>query len=362
MKRILILSLSILFFVILFTVPAYAENDPYTDAYNLIPDEVQDTLKNADINSLSSLLELIKDQGIGAVFKVLFSDISLPFSKMLSVLTVCILGSLLNLFVDRNDIKKIADIVFTLSICVFIISPLKDILTGVIDCISSCGVFLFAFLPVFAAFMTISQQGTSAVMYTSSTYLFTQFFMFLANNIIMPVSVGYFAFNLSSVVSDNMFKDILSSVKKAIIWCLSLITTVFAAMTSVQSVITSAADTVAVRTGKFIFGTSIPVVGSYVSEVLNTVIGGITVMRSGLGIFAIVVIVFLFVPVLAELVAWKISVKLCSFIISGNEAGKAVSVIQSFDDVLTILLSVILCIFIGMILSFSAMLVLGGVK
>ena len=43
-----------------------------------------------------------------------------------------------------------------------------------------------------------------------------------------------------------------------------------------------------------------------------------------------------------------------------NEIGP--SIIVAFDDVITVLLSATICVFIGMVLSISAILVFGGVK
>ena len=361
MKRIFIFLVTCLL-LLSFFIPVYAfadDDKAYTDVYNILPDNVKDSFQASGIDSLADLIEKIQNDGIGIIFDIALSDIRLPFSSMLTVLAVSIFGAATNIFIERNELKKITDIIFTLIICVLIISPFKDILIKMADCINSCGVFLYSFLPIFAAFMTLSQNTTGSVLYTSSIYLFTQLFMYLSENIIVPFSVGYFGLSLSSIISDNILKDLLNSIKKTAIWCLTLITTVFAAMTSVQTVVASAADSVVMRTGKFIFGTSIPVVGGYISEVLNTVIGGISVMRSGLGLFAIVVIIVLFVPLLVELLFWELAIKLCSFIHSSDNNS---ALINAYNDVLTVLLSVLVCLFIGMILSLSAMLVLGGLK
>lgn len=361
MKRIFIFLITFLL-LLLFFVPvfAFADDDKaYTEVYDILPDNVKDSFEDNGIESLPDLIEKIQNDGIGIIFDIALNNIRLPFSSMFMVMAVSIFGAVINIFIERNELKKITDIIFTLIICVLLIAPFKDILIKTADCINSCGVFLYSFLPIFAAFMTLSKNTTGSVLYTSSIYLFNQLFMYLSDNIIVPFSVGYFGLSLSSIIADNILMDLLNSLKKTAIWCLTLITTVFAAMTSVQTVVASAADSVVMKTGKFIFGTSIPVVGGYVSEVLNTVIGGISVMRSGLGFFVIVVIFILFVPLLAELLFWKLAVKLCSFIHSSDNSS---ALINAFNDVLTMLLSVLVCLFIGMILSISAMLVLGGLK
>ncbi len=363
MKRLTVFIVTAVMMTVLFApLTANAQEEVFDDVYGMIPESVKDTLDNAGVDSLGELISLLQTEGVGVIFDIISDRFKAPFEIIISVITVCLFGTVMNLFIEREDIKKVADIIFSLVICVSILVPIKDILLSTAECISSCGVFLFAFLPVFSAFLTFSGQATASVTYTSSIYLFTQFYMFVAKNMLIPISVSYFAFSLSSTVSDNIFKNLLSSVKKGAIWCVSLITTLFTALTSIQSVVASATDSVAIRTGKFIFGTSIPVVGGYVSEVLNTVIGGMSVMRSGLGLCAIIVILVLTVPVLLRILFWKIAIRLCILIVSTDENGHGISIIEAFGDVLTILLAVVICVLIGMMLSLSALLVFGGVK
>lgn len=363
MKKILFLTLFIIIITI-FSTTAYAADDTYGNIFNSIPDDVKDSFESSEyeIDSLEDIVSIVGQESITGIVKIASSCIKLPFSLMTSVLIICVIGTALELFIDRADIRKTADLIFSVIICVLIIGSLKDLILSVSDCVTSCGVFMYSFLPVFASLLISSSTAFSSVAYTSSAYLFTQFFMFLSKSVITPALIAYFALTLSSSVADNMFKDLLNGIKKGIIWLLTLITTVFTAITSVQSVVTSAADSVAVRTGKYIFGTSIPVVGGYVSEVLNTVIGSVAIMRSSIGLFAIIVIIILFVPVIIKLAAWKIAVKLCVVIVMGSGNGKGIAVIEAFDNVITILLSVMICILIGLILSLSAILALGGVK
>ena len=72
--------------------------------------------------------------------------------------------------------------------------------------------------------------------------------------------------------------------------------------------------------------------------------------------------IIMFLPVILELVLWKIGLKLCQLITFGTENEISYKILNSFDDVVSVMISVIICVFIGMILSISAILVFGGVK
>ena len=363
MKKILSIVFSVII-LILFPINCYADEDDFCSVYDIIPNEVKDTLSDTEyeIDSFQDVIDIISNDGVFALIKVAFSDYSLPFKSVLTLLLILTISSSLQLLIEKPETKKIAQIICSLIICVIIAEPLKNIIFSVTECLNSSGVFMFSFLPIFASFLVTSNPGTSAVAYTSTTYFFTELTVFVSKSVLTPLSTFIFTMKVVSSVSEGIFNNLLNSVKKMIIWILGLITSIFTAITSVQSIITSAADTVAIKTGQFIVGSSVPVVGGYVGEVMNTVIGSLTVMKSGVGLFAIIVILIMFLPVTAELLVWKIGIKLCQVISFGTENEIGQSIIVAFDDVITVLLSATICVFIGMVLSISAILVFGGVK
>ncbi|MBQ5885703.1 MAG: hypothetical protein IIW79_04775 [Clostridia bacterium] len=363
MKKLILVCLGLIT-LISFPLNCYADEDGFGSVYDIVPDNVKDTLNDSDyqIESLQDVIDIISNEGIFSLVKIAFSDYSLPFETVATLVLILTINCSLQLLIDKPETKKIAQIICSLIICVIIAEPLKNIIISVTDCLNSSGVFMFSFLPIFASFLVTTNPGTSAVAYTATTYFFSELTVFISRSVLTPLSTCMFTMSVVSSVSDGIFNNLISGVKKLIIWTLGLVTSIFTAITSVQSIITSAADTVAIKTGKFIVGSSVPVVGGYVSEVMNTIIGSLTVMRSGIGLFAIIVMIIMFLPVTVELLMWKIGVKLCQVISCGTENEIGQNIINAFDDVITVMLSITICVFIGIVLSISSILVFGGVK
>ena len=363
MKKTVILVFSI---IILFSFPlnCYAENDRYNSVYDSTPDDIKDILNESEFNisTLEDLIETVRNEGVFSLIALAFSNYSLPFKTITTLFIFSLIGGILELYIEKAETRKMAQIIYSFIICLILAEPLKNLILSVTDCLNSGGVFMFSFLPVFASLMITSSPSTSAIAYTSTTYFFTEITVFISRSVLTPLSTSLFTMSVVSSVSDNIFKNLLSGLKKLIIWTLGLLTSIFTAITSIQSIITSAADSVAIKTGKFIVGSSVPVVGGYVSEVLNTVIGSVSIMRSGIGLYAIIVMSIMFIPVIAELILWKVGTRLCLLITLGDESNNGLTVINAFDDVISILLSVTICVLIGMILSISAIMVFGGVK
>ena len=362
MKRICLLIIAL---IIVFSFPLNCNaDDGFESVYDIVPDDIKDVFSESqyEIESIQDVINIISNDGIFSLVKIALSDYTLPLKTIMLLLILSVLSCTLQIIIEKPETKKMEQIIFSLILCILIAEPLKNIIFSVTECLNSSGIFMFSFLPIFASFLVTSNPATAAITYTSTIYFFTELTVFISKSVLTPISTCLFTMSIVSSVSDGIFDNLLGGIKKLIIWTLGFVTTIFTAITSVQSIITSAADSVAIRTGKFIIGSSVPVVGGYVSEVMNTVIGSVSIMRSGIGLFAIIVMIIMFLPVILELLLWKIGLKLCQLITFGTENEISYKILNSFDDVVSVMISVIICVFIGMILSISAILVFGGVK
>lgn len=362
MKKICLFVITLII-VFLFPLNCYADND-FDSVYDIVPDDVKDVFSESEyeLKSIQDVINIISNDGLFSLIKIAFSNYSLPLKTITSLLLLSVLSVSLQIIIEKPETKKMAQIISSLILCILLAEPLKNIIISVTECLNSSGIFMFSFLPIFASFLITSSPTTSAIAYTSTTYFFTELTVFISKSVLTPLSTFLFTMSVVSSVSDGIFNNLLGGIKKLIIWTLGLVTTIFTAVTSVQSIITSAADSVAIRTGKFVVGSSVPVVGGYISEVMNTVIGSVSIMRSGIGLFAIIIMIIMFLPVIVELLLWKVGLKFCQMITFGTDNEISINIINSFDDVISVMLSIIICVFIGMILSISAILVFGGVK
>ena len=87
---------------------------------------------------------------------------------------------------------------------------------------------------------------------------------------------------------------------KAVKWLLGLVSVVFGAVLGLQSVLAQNADTLAMKTGKFLLSSSIPVVGSVASDAMGSVLSGLRVLKGSLGFAAIAVLAIDFLPILVQ--------------------------------------------------------------
>ena len=80
---------------------------------------------------------------------------------------------------------------------------------------------------------------------------------------------------------------------------------IFVAVLSVRGVIAGAADSVTIRGFRFLIGNTVPVVGSAMGEALNSVVAGIGLIKSTVGMIGVVGVIVIVLPVLTNIILWK---------------------------------------------------------
>lgn len=83
-------------------------------------------------------------------------------------------------------------------------------------------------------------------------------------------------------------------------WALAAAAAVFTALLGMQGILAQSADSFALKTGKFVVSSGIPVVGKAISDALGTVLAGLHLMKATVGFAVIAVTAAQFVPVLMQ--------------------------------------------------------------
>ena len=100
----------------------------------------------------------------------------------------------------------------------------------------------------------------------------------------------------------------IQTVKNTVIKTLSVLATIFTSVLSIKGILSNIADTVSVKGTKMIVSSVVPIIGGSVSEAYGSVINSLLLLRSSVGVFGIVVISAVNLPVIIELFLWSASI------------------------------------------------------
>lgn len=352
MKKILVI-LSLMF---LMSLPVSAQSDIYSEQYDNIinsdslkdslDDSVQDFFNEngidpADYNWVNKLTD---KNVLSHIFEFVTGGIKQPLLTGVTIIGVILATAALTAFGDAPRFET-AIYAAALSISAIIASDIWQSVSAAVNAVKSCSTFMLSFVPVFAATLALSGKAVTASSMSALLLTATEAVSFISSFTILPLMGGYLALSIGTGVSPLLNNSgIVDSIKKISMWILSLISTVFIGVLSIQTAVNSAADSVTLRTAKFILGTSVPVAGSVLSEAVSTISSSMGLLRSSIGIYGVVALAAILLPIIAELVIWRAVLLATSALSELFSLPKITGILKAVDSMLSVLLGVVLLV------------------
>ncbi len=332
----------------------------------------ESTLENgeAQLNEIENeygfTLDSVLEMGIADYFTLFIDSVAdqmaEPLRLMLIILLV-LLASCVARGISQNDegVPKTVDTVLTVVFFVVLLSPIFSIQSELIEAIIDCGHFMNSFTMVFATLLlTSGQVGTASV----ATVFFGSVLMFISEvliNVVLPLAGVYLALRSTALcVSTLECRSIAELLRKAIRWVLLGLATLFTAIMSMQSIIAGAADNMAIKTGKFIVGSGVPIIGGVVQDAINAVLGGISALKTTAGVTAILAVIVMFAPLFIKCVVYiaVFSISAAAAEITGSD--KIMQLMNAAGGAVEIYFSSIVLLFLVITISMITLMLTGG--
>jgi stage III sporulation protein AE len=140
---------------------------------------------------------------------------------------------------------------------------------------------------------------------------------------------------------------------------MGFISTLFIGILSIQTAVNSSADTLSVKTAKFIVGSTVPVAGGVLAEALTTVTASLNLLKSSVGIWGVLICALTFLPLVIELLLWRVCLWGLAFFGDTFSLSKISNLLKSVDSVLSVLVGIVLLSFAMFTISLTVV-ILGG--
>ena len=371
MKNAIIL---IFLFLILFPFRVSAEESTYKEQYEssgagdlkyALDDDSRAFFEENDIDA--SDYGFVNDISVSSVFShiatFLKSGMKSPLKAGISVLCIILIAAAFTAFNLENE--KFAPAVYaaTLAVTLIIVTDIWNcILTGV-NAAKGCSSFMLAFIPIFIGIMAVSGRTVTAAASNTVLLAATNFLSSAMSFFVLPILGAYLSLSVSTSVSPLLERSgTVGLIKKISVWAMSLISTIFIGILSIQTAVNSAADTLTLKTTKFIVGTSVPVAGAALSEATSTIFASISLLKSSVGIYGIIAIFVILIPIVIELIMWRLILLLDAAIADIFSLSKISGLLRAVDTMLSILLGILLFIGALFIISLTILVTAGKVS
>lgn len=312
-----------------------------TESGGLIPQlNIKDIIKMSfNKNSSFSIEEFIK--GVWRYVMIeLVHNMNL-LGKIIVLSVFCAIFQNLHSGFQNESIGRLAYGICYAMIIILAIQSFSTVSKTCIDTIDLMVVFMQSILPILITLLLSVGGITSSslfqpIVYTSVTAIST-----FIKTLVIPLVIFSSILSIISNISEKIRITKLASLIRGIaIALLGIVLTAFTGIISVQGLAASSLDGVMAKTAKFAVDNFIPVIGDFLSEAFDTVIGCSLLIKNGVsiaGLFLLVLISLLpIIKIFAIFLFYKLSAALIQPIID-NE------LVQSLNDISNSILVLLLC-------------------
>ena len=333
--------------------------------YDALSDDALNSLQRIGANSANAdeLSSLSFEKIIGEIAQTAENNAAPPLKGLISITAIFLICSMLSVYKGSlsSGVSDAINITAALCISGAVVVPAVELIGNASQLIVTASNVMLAYVPAVVTLMLSSGGAVSSASYYTAVLAAGEGVCQLSSRLLAPFMNLFLGLSVTSGISPEIhLEGLIQSVSKAVRWLLTFAMTIFTAVLGVKQVITSSLDTVSNRAVRFAVGSFVPVVGSALSEAYNTVRGSVSILKSGLGVFAIIAVAAVFMPIIIRSVMWIVTLWLGKSVAEVLGLPQCAGLLGGVSAVLSTLLAVVLCVMSIYIISSAVALLLGG--
>lgn len=351
---------------------------------------MEETSETFDLNSMIDTLSEYKDKSelgeeldLGDISKNLITGKNNDYSKLIQklidifagealyvtknsiavLIIIVVMGIFSSLELDKNSgISKIVYLISFILIVTLLANMYADVIKDYTKTITVLSSVMQTVTPFVMIVMIASGGIVSSNLIQPIILFIASLVGFLVNYIVIPFVTISIVMKIVSMFSENIRLNKLGELfSKSSLWITGVVFTLFLSVISVKGSITTSVDSAVVKTTQTAVSNFIPVVGKFVSDSLESIMGATEVIGKAAGIIGIIVmIVVSAVPIIQMLVIFvshKILAALSETIIDNKNI---VGLIDGFAETYKVLLGVLIGILALFVMSSGVLIKLIG--
>jgi stage III sporulation protein AE len=349
---------------------AKADEPPYdkNEIYDEFSHGIQNQVEQLDINDINTYLENINreygttfdhsaremikkiTQGdfsfnikdlFGNLFTFFFKEVGLNLGLMGKIMILAVIcGLLKNLqsSFSKSGITEITYYCCYIVIMVILVQSFSSVLDLSKTTIDNMVVFMQAIFPILITLL-ISMGGiaSSSLFQPVMGLLVSGVGTFLKDLVLPLIFFTAILFLINNISPRIQISKLANLLKNICIWVLGIIFTIFVGVMAIQGIAASAFDGVSIRTAKFAIDTFIPVVGSMLSESIDTIIGCSLLVKNATGLIGLIILAFICLFPIIKVLAIIFIYKLVAALIQPISDERLVSCLNDISNIIVLL-------------------------
>lgn len=284
----------------------------FSEIYDAVDADTKSAIADLGLEEISydALLSLSPRAVITELLQILTGKLRAPLRAAGMLLAFVVLYAVLSGFTQqKGEIHTVFSLFSTLWIVMLVLPSVSETLVTAFSAIQLGVDFMLVYIPGFAGIIAMSGKPLTSAAYSSVMIGLSNLFSEVQVHALLPIVQVFFTVNiLNGIESKFSFDSISAFFKKFIQITLSVFSAIFTGLLAVKGSLAASGDSVAVKGIKTLVGSTVPIVGSALGDGLTSVLGSISLIKSTVGIFGILVIALINMPVILDLLLWYLAI------------------------------------------------------
>lgn len=251
----------------------------------------------------------ILNNALKYLFKEVYTNIHILIKLVVVVILCSLLRNLQASFLGES-VGELAFYACYIVIVSILIVSFNTVMTLGIDIIDNMVSFMYATIPILITLLVSGGNITSGGVFQPILIMIVEIAATIIRNVFIPLVFLSTILVIINNISDKInISKLAGFLKQATMWAMGLIMTVFIAVVTLQGSMGAVVDGIASKTAKFAIG-FIPVVGGYLADAADTVIGCTLLIKNAAGIAVMIGIVVICVVPLLKIIALVVIYKI----------------------------------------------------
>ncbi len=246
---------------------------------------------NSLFNSLINADEIVSSSKIKTGLNLIFTQIKGTFKEITSIFILVLLCAILtNIQLNENsEVVKITKLVIYIAIASILVKNYLDIIVVFRQVINKLTVIMQTVSTFLIGVVVATGKITSSTVIKSVILCVSNVIYSIIEYVVIPFFNISLVINIVSRVSENIKLSKLSSIfRKSSLYIFMAIVGIFLSVLKLETTITSSMDGLTYKTAQDVISNTVPVVGGFLSDSLDTVISSTKFIGKAGGVFAII--------------------------------------------------------------------------
>ncbi|MGN9164147.1 stage III sporulation protein AE [Tissierellaceae bacterium HCP3S3_D8] len=322
---------------------------------NFLRDLMEENQMSINLNTKDLVSKLIKGekimegtQAIKDIQRIFLKELSISLSLLSKILIITIISAILTNLqgtFEKSSISQFANYFTYILIAILVITNFVQLMDMVRITVDRMINFMQILLPILLTLLVITGGPNTKIIFHPMILGTVNIMGLMVKNIIFPLIYFSFVVSILSNLSNRGELGKLSELGRQVItFIISAAFTVFIGILTIYGLSTKI-DGITIRTAKFAVDRFLPVVGGFLSDALDAVVGSSVILKNGIGIIGLITLALIILIPLIKIVVLLLIYSVAGAVI---EPIASDNIIEFFSDVSkTLLLLLISMVSIG---------------